>query len=488
MKKFTISLQNRLALTYALFISFALVLLTVIINIFTGFIFTALVKRNIAGKSAEIVRAVGEQYNPMRGSFDTVTIEAMGMYFVHEGYIVKVEDERGDPVWDARACAMRECMMVINGIAGRMEGRFGVSGAMRRDQYPVQFAGRTVGTVTIETYGPFFYSETEAAFLTSINRLLVIATVILTLFTIVISVILSRAIARPVNKAAEAARQIAKAHSGSAGRIPPLIRVDDRYRTRELAELARSVNELAAELEEGERRQKQLTCDIAHELRTPLTCLQGDIEAMIDGVYKPDMEHLESCHEEIIRLAGLVQDLNTLTNLEWDTGTEAPAISLNKNEFDLAVLLRITAEQFKAAALEKGIGIHLNLVESPITADYDRLKQVFINLLSNAVKYTDKGSITISIEKTAHEDFTGDDNSQKNKRICVCVSDTGIGIPESDLPHVFERFYRTDKSRNRSTGGAGIGLAIASAIVHAHGGSIKADRNTDGGSVFRVVL
>ena len=346
---------------------------------------------------------------------------------------------------------------------------------------------RSLGTVTIETYGPFFYSETEAVFLTSINRLLIISTVILTLFTFVISVILSRAIAQPVNKAAEAARQIAKAHSGSVG-TPPHIRVDDRYQTRELAELARSVNELAAKLEEGERRQKQLTSDIAHELRTPLTCLQGDIEAMIDGVYKPDMEHLESCHEEIIRLAGLVKDLNTLTNLEWDTGTLAPAMSLNKTEFDLAVLLRITAEQFKAAALEKGICIHLNLVESPITADYDRLKQVFINLLSNAVKYTDKGSIIISIEKTANEVFAGDNNSQKNKRICVCVSDTGIGIPESDLPYVFERFYRTDKSRNRSTGGAGIGLAIASAIVHAHGGSIKADRNTDGGSIFQVVL
>ncbi|GHV86800.1 sensor histidine kinase [Spirochaetia bacterium] len=481
-KKFTISLQNRLALTYALFISLALAALTIIINIFTGIVFTSLVKTNIAEKSAEIVRAIGEQYNPMSRSFDTLTLEAMGMYFVHEGYIITVEDEEGGLVWDARSCDMRECTMVLNDIADRMEGRFGFSGgALRRDQYPVRFPGRTVGTVSIETYGPFFYSETETAFLTSINRLLVMATIILTFASFMISIVLSRAIARPVNKSAEAARQIAQAHGtwaahpgaahsgGASGK--PIIRIDDNYKTKELGELAFSINSLAAELEEAEHRQKQLTSDIAHELRTPLTCLQGGIEAMIDGVYKPDREHLESCHEEIIRLAGLVQDLNILTTLEWED------ITLNKTEFDLGSLLRITAEQFKAAAIEKGIEIKLDLMESPINADYDRLKQVFINLLSNAVKYTDRGSVTLSVKGAADPGVQWE----------VSIADTGIGIPETDLPHVFERFYRSDKSRNRSTGGTGIGLTIAAAIVHAHGGDIRAE-SAETGSVFKVTL
>jgi signal transduction histidine kinase len=477
LRNFSITLQNRLALTYAFFTGFALVLLTVIINIFTGFIFTALVKDNIAEKSAEIVRVVGERYNPMSRGFDAVIIEAIGMYFVHDGYIITVKDEGGGLVWDARACDMRECMAVISEITRRMEGRFDMNGAMRKDQYPVQYAGRTVGTVTVETYGPFFYSETESKFLTSINRLLITAAIILTVTSFVISIVLSRAIARPVNKSAEAARAIAKIHSGSAGGMPLKIRIDDKYRTAELAELARSINSLAAELEEAEYRQKQLTADIAHELRTPLTCLQGDIEAMIDGVYKPDREHLESCHEEIIRLAGLVKDLNTLTALDRES------LTLNKTEFDLASLLRITAEQFKAAALEKDIEIHLCLIESPVVADYDRLKQVFINLLSNAVNYTDKGGITVSVKKAA----------RPGARWEVSISDTGIGIPESDLPHIFERFYRTDKSRNRSTGGAGIGLTIAAAFVHAHGGDIQVESSGAGspagkGSVFRVAL
>jgi signal transduction histidine kinase len=381
-----------------------------------------------------------------------------------------------------------------------MEGDFGISGAMRRERYPVQYAGKTVGTVNIETYGPFFYSETESAFLTSINRLLFFSAIILTIASFVVSIILSRAIARPVNKSAEAARLIAQAHSGNAGPSPLVIRIDDKYHTRELAELARSINNLAAEMEEAERRQKQLTCDIAHELRTPLTCLQGDIEAMIDGVYSPDREHLESCHEEVIRLASLVQDLNILAGLEREHGNFSNEKSvdipcgmskiLNKTEFDLASLLRITAEQFKAASIEKGIEINLRLVKSLVYADYDRLKQVFINLLSNAIKYTDRGNITVSIEKvekTEHGIFAEGKNSEKHKHVSVCVSDTGIGIPESDLPHIFERFYRTDKSRSRSTGGAGVGLTIAAAIVAAHGGSISVESNGQG-SVFRVLL
>jgi signal transduction histidine kinase len=190
---------------------------------------------------------------------------------------------------------------------------------------------------------------------------------------------------------------------------------------------------------------------------------------MIDGVYKPDREHLESCHEEIVRLTNLVKDLDTLSGIEG----EAPrplTENLHKTDFDLAKLLQAAAEQFSQAAREKGIALNLNLVESPLRADYDRLKQVFINLLSNAVKYTDSGSVSVSIEKGANA-------------WDVVIADTGIGIPESDIPHIFERFYRTDKSRSRSTGGAGIGLTIAAAIVAAHGGKISVkSRNGEGGT------
>jgi signal transduction histidine kinase len=472
-----------------LFISAALGSLALAINLFTGITFNVLIRENISRKSEKIVRSIGELYQPMPRSFDGPIVEAIGMYFVHEGYIVSVEDERGESVWDARSCDMQQCREVINSIASRMERDFSLNGGMRKQRYPLHYNGGIAGAVNIETYGPFFYSETETKFLGSINRLLLIAGLILILVCAGISLALSRSIARPVLKAGEAARQIAQIHSGGINPEGLIIRINDHYRTGELQELSRSINELAAELEEGERRQKQLTSDLAHELRTPLTCLQGNMEAMIDGVYKADREHLESCHEEIIRLASLVDDLNTLTNIERES------LKLHKTTFDLAKLLQTTAEQFRAAAQEKGIELHLNLRESPINADYDRLKQVFINLLSNAVKYTDNGTIDIAINErqgslpgcvsgrqplAAASPVGGGDTDIPHPGLSapqtgsaareVTIADSGIGIPEEDIPHIFERFYRSDKSRSRSTGGAGIGLAIAAAIVTAHGG------------------
>jgi signal transduction histidine kinase len=464
-----ITLKQRFTLTYVLFISLALVVLTFIVNQITRQVFTGLIKQNIAEKSRDIVRAIGEQYNPNTKSFDIVTIEAIGMYFVHEGYILTVSDEKGGFVWSARSHNMPECTKVLETIAARMGSEFHIRGSVQKQQYPISYAKQPVGNVSIETYNPFFYSETETLFLSSVNRLFFIAGLVFVLLSVIVSILLSRTIARPILKAEEAARQIAALHSSrSTNRQSLRIRLHDQYKTKELAGLAHSINDLANELEEGERRQRQLTSDLAHELRTPLTCLQGTIEAILDGVWKPDQEHLTSCHEEIMRVTRLVEDLNTLTSLEWE------AIALNKTEFDLAELLQVTAEQFKAAAYKKNINITLNLIPSPINADYDRLKQVFINLLSNAIKYTDQGNITISIEI-----------SPKNRRISI--TDTGIGIPPEDLPHIFERLYRTDKSRNRSTGGAGIGLTIAAAIVSAHGGIISAQSGNNG-TTFQVEL
>jgi signal transduction histidine kinase len=489
-----ISLQKRLTLTYGIFICLALTVLAVVVNRFTEKVFTGLVRENIAETSRAIVSSMGNQYKPMEDRFDAGAVEAVGMYFVHEGYIISLEDLSGDPVWDARSCDMEQCIEVINTIAERMKNLFNMDGALERQRYPVLYNGRTVGNVNIESYGPFFYSETETIFITSINRLLIAAVILFTLLSALISVLLSRTIASPILKAGAAARKIAALHSGGGssplpcsvstedtekpppGADPQQVRIRDSYRTKELAYLSRAINELAAELEEGERRQKQLSADVAHELRTPLSCLRGNVEAMIDGVYKSDREHLESCHEEIMRLTRLVEDLSTLTSLEWNK------ITLNKLDLDLAKLLQLTAEQFRPAAAEKGIRMELNLMACSIRADYDRLKQIFINILSNAVKYTEKGSITITMRS---DEKTDEKNPAKTME--VSVADTGMGIAEEDLPHIFERFYRSDKSRNRSTGGAGIGLAIAAAICSAHGGSITAESG-GAGSVFRVRL
>ncbi|MDR1238964.1 MAG: two-component sensor histidine kinase [Treponema sp.] len=472
---YKISLKQRLILTYAVFISLSLTVLTIIINYFFGLIFSDLIRDNIREKNGEIVQIISEQYNPLSGEFDSLSLEALGMHFVHEGYIVTVLDRRGNHIWDARSCDMQQCMDIIGEITERMEKEIRLDGAFQNQRYPLAYRNETVGSVSIETYGPFFYNETEFAFLASINRLLFFAGLVFIVLSVAVSVFLAAGLSRPILKAGEAARRIAREHSGGMGDDSQLIRISDQYRTRELHELSRSINELAEELEAGERRQRRLTADVAHELRTPLACLQANVEAMIDGVWEPTTERLAGCHEEILRLSSLVEDLQLLTNLEWEN------LSLDKNDIDIKKLLHSAAEQFFPAAGKKGIDINFDLEPGVIQADYNRLKQVFINLLSNAVTYTDRGSVTITARRR-------EQNAGTDARWEFTVADTGIGIPREDLPHVFERFYRSDKSRNRRTGGSGIGLAIAAAIIKAHGGEISAESGGDGGSVFRVVI
>jgi signal transduction histidine kinase len=456
------SLRNRLALTYALFICVSVLVMGAIINRFAEKLFSDFVTENINTESREIADTIAEQYNPFARSFDVVSVEAMGMYFVHQGYILSVEDINGEIVWDARACDMQQCAMVINEISGRMESEFGVGGTFQTNQYRLVYQDIPIGRLNIETYGPFFYSKTESAFLESLNRFLLISGGIFIILSILLSVFLAAEISRPVLRAAEAARRIA------GGELS--VRVPDGYGTREIQELSRSVNDLAAALENGERWQKRLTADVAHELRTPLTCLQGTMEAMIDGVWEPSAERLSNCYEEIVRLNRLVEDLNLLSILEQKN------LILHKTEFDLTKLINAAAERFRAAAREKGIAItvtHSGVVL--VNGDYDRLTQVFTNLISNAVKYTDRGSVTVTSAKT-------------QGYVEVQVADTGIGRGEEELSHIFERFYRSDKSRGRNTGGAGIGLTIVQTIVDAHGGQVRAESAVGKGSVFTVRL
>jgi signal transduction histidine kinase len=472
-----IRLKHRLVLTYAVFTGAALAALILVINSVTGAVFSGFVKNTIQERSGEIVRVIGSQYDPFMGGFDMAAIETMGMLFVHEGYILSVEDAEGNPVWDARSCDMERCSEVIKEIANRMEGRR-IRGALQIQRYALPYHDRIAGYVDIETYGPYFYSEAEDDFLVSINRVLMAAGAALILFSVVVSFFIAGSIAGPVLKASSAARRIARLHSAgfSAGRYggSEKVRVRENYKTRELADLSGSINELAAELEEGERRQRQLTQDVAHELRTPLTCLQGNIEAMIDGVWEPSPGRLKSCHEEIIRLSSLVEDLRVLTSLEWEN------VSLEKTDFDPAAMLRLTAEQFSAAAMEKGLEVILDLEEGSLNADYSRLKQVFVNLVSNAVQYTESGKVTVRCRRL--------DGDKAGARWEMSVADTGVGMNSAEVSRVFERFYRSDRSRSRNSGGAGIGLAIAEAIVRAHGGVIAAESEPGKGSVFTVRL
>jgi signal transduction histidine kinase len=223
-------------------------------------------------------------------------------------------------------------------------------------------------------------------------------------------------------------------------------------------------------LDSQEALRKRLTNDVAHELRTPLTAISSYLEMMIEGIWKPTPERLRSCYEEIERITGLVSDLERLAKVENEN------LRLEKADMDLLALAQTVAGNFESESVKKKLSLIVSGEEPHVNADKNRLAQVITNLLSNAIKYTPEGgSVRITVKDTP-------------KNGVIIVKDTGIGIPKDELPLIFERFYRTDKSRSRRTGGAGIGLTIAKSVVEAHGGSVTVESGTEQGSEFTVEI
>lgn len=272
----------------------------------------------------------------------------------------------------------------------------------------------------------------------------------------------ARQISGPVSVAAQGAEQIA------AGQYD--IQIAEPTKTEELHHLVVSVNHLATALARQKKLRRQLTADVAHELRTPLATLGTHLEAMIEGVWEPSPERLASCHEEILRLGKIVADLEHLERVEGDN------IQLDKTPVDLLKLAHSVGDNFAGELAHKNLRLDIAGESAVVSLDKDRISGVIGNLLSNAVKYTPEGGqIQISVQDHAAQSV-------------FVIADDGAGIPENELPFIFERFYRADKSRNRSTGGAGIGLAIVKSVVEAHGGAVHAENNREKGSRFVLTL
>ena len=241
----------------------------------------------------------------------------------------------------------------------------------------------------------------------------------------------------------------------------------------ELGQLAADFNTMAQTLEKYERLRQQWISDIAHELRTPLSILRGEIEAFKDGVREVNHDTLDSLYSEARHLSKIVNDLHELSL------ADAGALSIKTERVDPVAVLKETLAHFKPRFAEKQIRIEINLESKrPITAmgDADRLQQLFSNLLENTLRYTDvPGILTIGQEHTP-------------ECLKLILEDSGPGVPDDSLEHLFERLYRVDRSRSRSQGGSGLGLSICKSIVNALGGEIRAVNGELGGLRIEIEL
>ena len=267
--------------------------------------------------------------------------------------------------------------------------------------------------------------------------------------SLVLAVLLARRLARPIHRMALAARHVAE---GDYETQLPVVGPD------ELASLAESLNQMAARLAEQERIRAEFIVNAAHELRTPLTNLQGYLEALRDGVIEPTSEQFRSLQEEVERLVRLARSLEALA------AGPASADAAEADTVDVAQAVRSAVELVRPAFDAKAIRCEIQLPgRLDARAHSDQLSQVLSNLLQNASRYTpEAGEVRVVAEPRRGE-------------VLVSVVNTGAEIPPADLPRVFERFYRVEKSRDRARGGAGIGLAIVKQLVEATGGRVGAE-------------
>jgi two-component system sensor histidine kinase BaeS len=329
--------------------------------------------------------------------------------------------------------------------------------------HPIINNGNTIGYLGLLSPKPFLHPM-QVQFLSQQKLALVLGAAGMVLIVIIISFPLARRLVKPIRAMAAATHDIA------SGKYTTRISFSS---TDELGQLARDFNAMALTMEKNEKERRQWVVDISHELRTPVAVLQGEIEALLDGIHDITPEMIRSLHVETLRLKRLVEDLYQISL------SDLGALTYRKENLDLVEVLRDSIESYRAEFSRKGIALKENIFGDADVigfADRERLNQLFVNLLENSLRYTDPGG-TLEIGT----EFSSDS-------IIIEFQDSKPGVSMQDMERLFERFYRVEGSRNRSSGGAGLGLTISKKIVDAHEGIISAHSSPLGGLLIRISM
>ena len=354
------------------------------------------------------------------------------------------------------------------------QGRYAGETLSRSEQelaVSIQAGGQTVGfLLAIPPGGVLSLSKDwqqlqpqEQTFLDQVNRALLLAGVLAGALSILLGLGLSRGLTAPLARLTTAARSIAGGDLSQ--RVP-------ETGSAEMAALGQAFNQMAADLEKAEELRRNMMADVAHELRNPLSVLQGNLRAILDEVYPLEQAEIAALYDETRLLNRLVDDLRELAL------AEAGQLRLERRPVSPADLVSRATDAARAQAAARGVALQADLLEClpPVDVDPQRIEQVLGNLLNNALIHTPAGGEIVVTARL------------KGSKVEVSVRDTGEGISAEHLPHVFERFYRADRSRSRVAGGTGLGLAIAKQLVEAHGGRIEVESEVGRGTQFTFTL
>ena len=414
-------------------------------------------------KNAAYVSAILTEVSSGK-SLSAESFLALGQKALNEGIIIMIRDKQNTDIFCMSCYDNLRCENMIGAMAQTMENRYpGFAGEYTEKQYILTSGDTNYGTVTLGYYGPYYLLEADIRFMDVLNNLYLAFGFVFLLIAIGLGYLMAARISKPIAEVTQKTHQIEQGDYNC--------RIDLASNTKEIQGLINSVNALASTLKTQQNLKKRMANDYAHEFRTPLAAIQSNLEGIIDGIFEPTSNRLESIRSEILRLSRMVSQIDKIVEIEQDN------MVLIKESFDISELLQLTLSTFEAQFNEKAISLKVEAAAPcSIAADKDKISSVIVNLLSNAIQYTDRGG-QIAV-------FLSDQKSN----VTLSFADTGIGISENDLPYIFEHLYRTDISRARATGGSGIGLSVVYAIVTAHGGTVDVKSEIGSGSVFTVTL
>ena len=357
-------------------------------------------------------------------------------------------------------------IIVVGGVSLAVAAELHIPTAINRHMSQMSMMGGSAGMM----------SDLAASFTQAVNEVLLVAASFAFLTAVLVSTFVARQIVKPVQEMKAASQRIA------AGRYDERVQVAGED---ELAELGHSFNRMAQELAQTEERRRQLIGDVAHELRTPLSSIRGVMEGLQDGILPPEPKTFTSVEQEVNRLQRLVRDLEELSK------AEAGQIPLEKERIDPAELVETVIFRLGQQFADKQVSLNIDIPPDlpTISVDPGRMTQVLLNLLGNALQFTPSGG-HVTVQCLVNDSSSsGCQDLGSDPCLQITVADTGIGLTAAQISHIFERFYRVDKSRSRAGGGSGIGLTISKHLVEAHGGRLTAaSSGLNQGSVFMIVL
>ena len=457
-----LKLNKKLILSLVSLIIIVILSIALSINSVFNKKFEQYIIRNNENEISNIIDSIRSKY--VNGEWELSSIQQIGEDAISNGIFVDLYDKDSNLVWGAMTYNKNMCHMVMGSIENNMNYMINKNKSNYTEKlFEIKnLDNEIIGNIKIGSYGLLYYMDNDVDFLKEINKVITSIGIVMVLITIFIAILISNNISKPVEVVSNMANLIGDGYYDN--------KIDYDSNIVEIDVLIKSINNLSAKLEEQENLRKRLTTNISHELRTPLTSIQTHLEAMIDGIWEPDTERLNSVNEEVIRLTNLVNQLQNLAKFDSEKS------KLNLAKVNVKNLIMNVVYNNQGKAIEKNINIECDLESIDSYLDKDKISQVIVNLLSNAIRYTNNGGkIFISSYK-------------ENNNLKIQFKDNGIGIPKENIKYIFERFYRVDESRSKNTGGIGVGLTIVKSIIDLHQGTIEVRSELNKGSEFIVIL